>query len=104
MIPAEFDYVAPETLEEAIGALAERGEDAKVLAGGHSLPPMMKLRLATPALIIPGQDAAHATSAARYLEECLSRAEYWDEPVAAQTKETAPARVIEFLERAAAAS
>ena len=39
------------------------------------------MRLDIPALIVPGHDAAHATSAARYLEECLPRAEYWDAPV-----------------------
>jgi pimeloyl-ACP methyl ester carboxylesterase len=58
------------------------------------------LRLDIPALIVPGQDAAHATSAARYLEECLPRAEYWDVPVAGQTEETAPARMLEFLDKA----
>lgn len=52
MIPAEFDYTAPETLEEAIKALADGGEDAKLLAGGHSLIPLMKLRLAAPALLV----------------------------------------------------
>lgn len=52
MIPAEFDYAAPDTLEEAIGMLAGGGEDAKLLAGGHSLIPLMKLRLATPALLV----------------------------------------------------
>jgi pimeloyl-ACP methyl ester carboxylesterase len=55
------------------------------------------LRLDVPALIVPGQDASHATSAARYLEECLPCAEYWDVPVSGQTEETAPARVLEFL-------
>lgn len=55
------------------------------------------LRLDIPALVIPGRDASHATSAARYLEECLPRAEYWDVPVAGQTEETAPARVLQFL-------
>ena len=52
MIPAQFDYVAPETLEEAIRALADGGPDAKLLAGGHSLLPLMKLRLAAPSLLI----------------------------------------------------
>jgi pimeloyl-ACP methyl ester carboxylesterase len=60
------------------------------------------LRLDVPALVIPGRDAAHATSAARYLEECLPRAEYWDAPVVEQTEATAPARMSEFLQRAAA--
>ena len=57
------------------------------------------LRLDIPALVIPGRDASHATSAARYLEECLPRAEYWDVPVAEQTEATLPARVLEFLDR-----
>lgn len=60
------------------------------------------LRLDIPALVVPGQDAAHATSAARYLEECLPRAEYWDVPVAGQTEATAPKRVMEFLDKASA--
>jgi pimeloyl-ACP methyl ester carboxylesterase len=61
------------------------------------------LRLDIPALIIPGNDASHATSAARYLEECLPRAQYWDVPVAGQTEDTAPKRVLEFLHQAHAA-
>ena len=56
------------------------------------------LRLDIPALIVPGRDASHATSAARYLEECLPLAQYWDVPVDQQTEETAPARMLEFLE------
>ncbi|NNG03106.1 MAG: alpha/beta hydrolase [Inquilinus sp.] len=59
------------------------------------------MRLDIPALIVPGSDAAHATSAARYLEECLPRAEYWDVPVDGQTEDTAPARVLGFLDAAA---
>jgi pimeloyl-ACP methyl ester carboxylesterase len=58
------------------------------------------LRLDIPALVIPGQDAAHATSAARYLQECLPRSEYWDVPVAGQTEEATNARVLEFLAKA----
>ena len=52
MIPAEFDYVAPESLDEALSALTGGGEDAKILAGGHSLIPLMKLRLAAPSLLV----------------------------------------------------
>lgn len=52
MIPAEFDYVAPDSLDGAIQALADGGEDAKLLAGGHSLLPLMKLRLAAPSLLV----------------------------------------------------
>ena len=56
------------------------------------------LRLGVPALIVPGRDQSHATSAARYLEECLSKAEYWDAPVEEQTEQTAPFRMLEFLD------
>jgi pimeloyl-ACP methyl ester carboxylesterase len=56
------------------------------------------LRLDIPALVVPGRDASHATSAARYLEECLPRAEYWDVPPEAQTDTTAPARLLQFLD------
>jgi len=56
------------------------------------------LKMNIPALIIPGRDASHATSAARYLEECLPRAEYWDVLPDGQTEETAPARMVEFLD------
>ena len=52
MIPAQFDYVAPESLDEALSALQDGGEDAKVLAGGHSLIPLMKLRLSYPSLLV----------------------------------------------------
>jgi len=60
------------------------------------------LKLDVPALVIPGRDASHATSAARYLEECLPKAEYWDVLPDGQTEETAPTRVIQFLDRVAA--
>ncbi len=52
MIPAAFEYRAPESLEEVIRELQENGEDAKLLAGGHSLIPLMKLRLAAPSLLV----------------------------------------------------
>jgi carbon-monoxide dehydrogenase medium subunit len=52
MIPAAFDYVRPATLNEALDLLARYGEDAKVLAGGHSLIPAMKLRLSQPKVVV----------------------------------------------------
>ncbi len=52
MIPAEFDYQRVGSVDEAIAALGKGGEDAKLLAGGHSLIPLMKLRLAAPTLLI----------------------------------------------------
>jgi carbon-monoxide dehydrogenase medium subunit len=52
VIPPEFDYVAPDSLDEVLKALADGGPEAKVLAGGHSLLPLMKLRLAAPTLLV----------------------------------------------------
>lgn len=55
--------------------------------------------LDTPVLIAPGRDASHAASAARYLEECLPRAEYWDAGIAEQTEENVAALLLDFLSR-----
>jgi aerobic carbon-monoxide dehydrogenase medium subunit len=52
MIPAAFDYVRASSVDEAIGLLEQHGDEAKLLAGGHSLIPMMKLRLAAPTVLI----------------------------------------------------
>jgi len=52
VIPAEFDYVAPTSLAEAVTALGDAGEDAKVLAGGQSLIPVLRLRLAFPTVLV----------------------------------------------------
>ncbi len=59
--------------------------------------PEALLQLDTPALVIPGQDASHATSAARYLQECLPRSTYWDAAPEAQTAQTVPPRLLDFL-------
>lgn len=52
MIPPAFDYAAPSSVDEAIALLQEHGDEAKLLAGGHSLIPLMKLRLAAPGFIV----------------------------------------------------
>lgn len=65
MIPAAFDYVRAESLDSALSLAAEYGEDAKFLAGGHSLVPLMKLRLAQPAVLV---DIARI-DALRYIRE-----------------------------------
>ncbi|HEX8097574.1 MAG TPA: xanthine dehydrogenase family protein subunit M [Pyrinomonadaceae bacterium] len=52
MIPAQFDYVAPSTLDEAVTVLSQRADESKILAGGHSLIPAMKLRLAQPQMLV----------------------------------------------------
>ncbi|MEX3010233.1 xanthine dehydrogenase family protein subunit M [Hoeflea sp. TYP-13] len=56
MIPGSFDYHRPRTIDEAVGLLADHAGDAFILAGGHSLIPMMKLRMATPEHLIDIQD------------------------------------------------
>jgi aerobic carbon-monoxide dehydrogenase medium subunit len=52
VIPAQFDYVKPSSVEEAVQVLQEAGEDAKILAGGQSLLPVLRLRLAAPSVLI----------------------------------------------------
>jgi pimeloyl-ACP methyl ester carboxylesterase len=60
------------------------------------------MRVDIPALVIPGHDASHATSAARYLEECLPRSEYWDTAVEQQAEAPTNARILEFLAKVGA--
>ena len=55
------------------------------------------MQLDMPALVVPGRDASHATSAARYLQECLPRAEYWDIAPHEQTEHNVPQRLLQFL-------
>jgi carbon-monoxide dehydrogenase medium subunit len=52
VIPPAFDYAAPSSIDEAIGLLSQHGDDAKLIAGGHSLLPLMKLRFAAPGLLV----------------------------------------------------
>ncbi len=52
MIPGSFDYHAPKTVEEAVALLENSGPDTKLLAGGHSLVPAMRFRLAQPATLV----------------------------------------------------
>ena len=59
--------------------------------------PEQLMGLDIPALVVPGQDASHATSAARYLQECLPRSDYWDIAPAAQLETNVPARLLQFL-------
>jgi pimeloyl-ACP methyl ester carboxylesterase len=76
------------------------GGIARVLYDRDTVPgaePEDLMRLGIPALIVPGQDASHAPSAARYLQECLPRTEFWDVPVAEQTAANTPGRILEFL-------
>ena len=52
MIPSSFDYVAPTSVDQAVAALAEAGEDAKILGGGQSLLPVLRLRLSSPSTLV----------------------------------------------------
>jgi pimeloyl-ACP methyl ester carboxylesterase len=78
-----------------VAGMARTLFDRDTVAGAE---PEDLLRLATPALIVPGRDPSHATSAARYLEECLPAADYWDAGVADQTERSVPPRLLEFLD------
>jgi carbon-monoxide dehydrogenase medium subunit len=85
VITAPFDYEAPESLEEAIRMLHENGEDAKLLAGGHSLLPLMKVRLAVPTILvdlrmIPGLDHVQQDNGGWRIGPMTRHAELQDTP------------------------
>jgi pimeloyl-ACP methyl ester carboxylesterase len=77
-----------------VAGMARRLYDRDTAPGAE---PEDLLRLNIPALVIAGHDKTHATSAARYLEECIPNADYWFMPRSEQTPENAPARVLAFL-------
>ena len=89
---AEFDV---ERYRGLVEEMARSLFDRDTVPGAE---PEQLMQLELPALVVPGQDPNHATSAARYLEECLPRSEYWDVPVPDQTEDTAPPRVLQFLD------
>jgi pimeloyl-ACP methyl ester carboxylesterase len=92
---AAYARLDPERYRALAGAMARLLFDRDTVPGAE---PEDLLALDIPALVVPGDDPAHATSAARYLAECLPGSEYWDAPVEAQTEARAPARVIGFLD------
>ena len=86
MIPSRFDYVAPSTLDDAVTLLREHGGEAKVLSGGQSLIPMLKLRLATPTVLvdinrIPGLDYVAERDGALHIGALAREAELERSPV-----------------------
>ncbi len=89
---AAFD---PDRYAVVVTGLARLMFDRDTVSGAE---PEDLLQLDIPALVVPGLDDSHAPSAARFLQECLSRVEYWDVPVAEQTEQTAPPRILEFLD------
>lgn len=92
---AEFSQFDASRYQLIIGAMAKVMFDRDTVPGADA-EDLMQLDI--PALIVPGQDVSHAPSAARYLEECLPGAKYWDMPVAGQTEQTAAPRILEFLD------
>jgi pimeloyl-ACP methyl ester carboxylesterase len=94
-------YVARDvnTYKALVAAMRDHLFDRDTSPGAE---PEDLFQLDAPTLVVPGRDKTHATSAARYLEECLPKAEYWDVAVADQTETTAPARLLEFLNRSGA--
>jgi pimeloyl-ACP methyl ester carboxylesterase len=89
-----YRQLDPDGYQVMVSGMARLLFDRDTVPGAE---PEDLLRLRIPALIVPGQDESHATSAARYLEECLPRAQYWDVSVGEQTPASAPARIQEFL-------
>lgn len=88
---ASFDVEKYQRLVgETVGALFDRDTSP-------GAEPEALLSVDIPSIIIPGRDASHATSAARYLEECIPRAQYWDAPVDAQTEEDSASVLLQFL-------
>jgi pimeloyl-ACP methyl ester carboxylesterase len=106
VIRRDQDFAAAFAAQEVERYMLTVASMARTLLDRDTAPgaePEDLLRLDVPALVVPGSDATHVTSAARYLQECLRRSEYWDVPVERQTADTAPARMLEFLRTAARA-
>lgn len=95
--PAFAERYASQNVEQYKLIVASMGRTLIDRDTAPGAEPEDLMRLDIPALIIPGKDASHATSAARYLEECLAHSQYWDVPVADQTEASSAARVMEFL-------
>jgi pimeloyl-ACP methyl ester carboxylesterase len=91
---AEYSRFDVARYGELVREMAQKLFDRDTVPGA---PPELLAALDVPALVVPGDDANHATSAAVYLAECLPRAEYWDALPPEQTAETAPARILSFL-------
>ncbi len=92
---AAYAVADPARYAVVVAGLVRTMYDRDTVSGAE---PEDLLQLEIPALVVPGQDDSHAPSAARYLQECLPRAEYWDVPVAEQTAANTPARVLHFLD------
>jgi pimeloyl-ACP methyl ester carboxylesterase len=96
----QYRALDPDWYQLVVSGMARTLFDRDTAPGAE---PEDLLALDIPALIVPGQDHSHATSAARFLEECIPGSQYWDVPVAGQTEDNAPARILEFLDSVAGA-
>lgn len=99
--PAFADAYVRQNVSKYAGLIAQIRRNLFDRDSAPGAEPEELMRLDVPALVVPGRDKSHATSAARFLEECLPRAEYWDVTVADQTASAVPPRLIEFLDRQA---
>ena len=100
MKPAKFDYYAPTTRDEALELLGQHGYDAKVLAGGQSLMPMMNLRLARPAVVVDINRADLLVTTKNYYRrktKALRNAEEVGKPVYVLRKNTT-AQIEQFIQ------
>ena len=93
----EYSQLNVDAYESTVMAMRDKLLDRDTAPGAE---PEELLKLTVPALVVPGRDESHATSAARYLEECLPKSDYWDVPPEGQTAASAPERVMRFLEAA----
>lgn len=96
---AAYGQQDPDRYAILVAGMARTLLDRDTVAGAE---PEDLLQLDIPALVVPGSDDSHATSAARYLAECLSKADYWDVPVSEQTAQAVSKRIRAFLQAAAA--
>lgn len=94
---AQYAAMNVEDYKQIVASLPRALIDRDTAPGAE---PEELMELDIPTLIVPGKDKAHATSAARYLEECLPGSEYWDVLPEEQTEANAPAKIIDFLDRA----
>jgi pimeloyl-ACP methyl ester carboxylesterase len=91
---AEYAATDPDRYYTIVSGMARLQFDRDSVPG---IEPEDLLTLDVPALVVPGEDRSHAPSAARFLEECLPNASFWDVGVAEQTAQSAPERILEFL-------
>ncbi|HZZ91500.1 MAG TPA: alpha/beta hydrolase [Usitatibacter sp.] len=92
---AAYAKLDPEPYKLVVAGMVRTLLDRDTAPGAE---PEDLMRLEIPALVVPGRDEAHATSAARFLEECLPKSEYWDIAPAAQDQDNSTARVLQFLD------